>query len=94
MDDKIKVGLKTKDNPFRPTFRIVERRGLVMLFHGEYQIGDIIVRAKMDFELPSISDEFLDYIDSKCPLNMTIGIPNQERVNELWNEFNLQKNNF
>lgn len=44
--------------------------------------------------MPSIEDEFLDYIDSRCKVHGTSNIPNQEKVNELWNEFNLQKNNF
>ena len=39
------------------------------------------------FKLPSIDDNFLDYIDSKCKLMGSDGIPNQERVNQLWEEF-------
>ena len=53
-------------------------------------VSNITMRSfSKPFKLPSLDDDFLDYIDSKCKLVGSDGIPNQERVNELWEEFQI-----
>lgn len=69
--------------------------GLVKLFKNDniyigegINISGVIMRdSSMNLKLPSIEDDFLAYIDSKCKLIGSAGIPNQEKVNELWEEF-------
>jgi hypothetical protein len=52
------------------------------------------VKKQTDFRLPSLDYDFLDYIDSVCERNGgTGGIPNQERTNQLWEEFQKKKSN-
>ncbi len=53
--------------------------------------GVSIIYGNKDFKLPSLDDNFLNFIDSKCKLMGSNGIPNQERVNELWEEFQSLK---
>lgn len=50
------------------------------------------VKKQTDFRLPSLDHDFLDYIDSVCERNGgSGGIPNQERTNQLWEEFKMKK---
>jgi hypothetical protein len=52
------------------------------------------VRKQTDFRLPSLDYAFLDYIDSVCERNGgSGGIPNQEKTNQLWEEFQKKKSN-
>ncbi len=52
------------------------------------------VRKQTDFRLPSLDYAFLDYIDSVCERNGgSGGIPNQEKTNQLWKEFQKKKSN-
>lgn len=75
--------------------------GLIKLFRNDcihryegINVSNITMRSSsMNLKLPSIEDDFLAYIDSKCKLIGSAGIPNQEKVNELWEEFkSLNKN--
>ncbi|WP_281322472.1 hypothetical protein [Flavobacterium aestivum] len=50
-----------------------------------------IVRTQTDFRLPSLDYDFLDYIDEVCERRGSDGIPNQEKTNQLWEEFQKQK---
>ena len=79
------LDLKVK-NPYYPIIKIFKRRNLIYLFDG-YSINGVKLFMKSTLKLPSIDDNFLDYIDSKCKLVGSDGIPNQERVNQLWEEF-------
>ena len=45
------------------------------------------VRKETDFRLPSLDYDFLDYIDEVCERSGSAGIPNQEKTNQLWEEF-------
>lgn len=50
------------------------------------------VKKQTDFRLPSLDYDFLDYIDAVCERNGgSGGIPNQERTNQLWEEFQKKK---
>ena len=52
------------------------------------------VKKQTDFRLPSLDYDFLDYIDAVCDRNGgSGGIPNQERTNQLWEEFQKKKSN-
>ena len=49
------------------------------------------VRRQTDFRLPSLDYDFLDYIDEQCQRSGSGGIPNQEKTNQLWEEFKQKK---
>lgn len=50
-------------------------------------------RLQTDFRLPSLDYVFLDYIDKVSIRSGTGGIPNQEKTNQLWEEFQKIKQN-
>jgi hypothetical protein len=52
-----------------------------------------IVRAQTNFRLPSLEYGFLDYIDEICERSGSDGIPNQEKTNQLWEDFQKSKEN-
>lgn len=52
------------------------------------------VRTQSSLRLPSSDYDFLDYIDKVCERNGgSGGIPNQERTNQLWEDFKKNKQN-
>ncbi|MDC8099114.1 MULTISPECIES: hypothetical protein [Chryseobacterium] len=69
--------------------------GIIKMFRNDYiytmegiNISGITMRnSSMNLILPSIEDSFLEYIDLECQLTGSDGIPNQEKVNELWQHF-------
>ncbi|MCQ9637797.1 hypothetical protein MP478_00175 [Chryseobacterium sp. WG14] len=69
--------------------------GIVKIFRNDYiyvmegiNISGVTMRnSSMNLKLPSIEDSFLEYIDLECKLIGNDGIPNQEKVNELWQKF-------
>ncbi|MEG0983965.1 hypothetical protein [Algoriella sp.] len=77
-------------NPYLSVIKILLRGGHIFYNNTYYNVSDIDIRKSpntLNFILPSIDDNFLDYIDSKCKLMGSDGIPNPEQVNELWQEF-------
>ena len=77
-------------NPYLSVIKILLRGGHIFYNNTYYNVSDIDIRKSpntLNFILPSIDDNFLDYIDSKCKLVGSDGIPNQERVNQLWEEY-------
>jgi hypothetical protein len=53
------------------------------------EIDNLTVKKQFDFKLPSLDVTFLDYIDTVCHRSGSEGIPNQEKVNVLWDTFKL-----
>ena len=83
---------KELPNPYEPVFKIIIRGGDIVYSEGFFTISRIDIGNNLktlNLILPSLDDNFLDYIDSKCKLVGSDGIPNQERVNELWEEFQI-----
>jgi hypothetical protein len=79
------------EHPYESIVKIVARKNMVYKREG-VNVSNITMRSfSKPFKLPSLDDDFLDYIDSKCKLVGSDGIPNQERVNELWEEFQSLK---
>ena len=77
------------EHPYESIVKIVARKNMVYKREG-VNVSNITMRSfSKPFKLPSLDDDFLDYIDSKCKLVGSDGIPNQERVNELWEEFQI-----
>ena len=77
------------EHPYESIVKIVARKNMVYKREG-VNVSNITMRSfSKPFRLPSLNDNFLDYIDSKCKLVGSDGIPNQERVNELWDEFQI-----
>jgi hypothetical protein len=70
-------------HPYFPIYKIILRGGLIQLVHNKFMIDNkIYLRYDNQFSLPSLEDDFLNYIDS----NVT-DFPNQEKVNQLWENF-------
>jgi hypothetical protein len=71
-------------HPYLPVFKILKRGGNIFNSEGKFEIdnGQTYLQYNNDFELPSMQDDFLDYIDSQV-----FDFPNQEKVNQLWENF-------
>ncbi|MCJ0743114.1 hypothetical protein [Pedobacter montanisoli] len=71
-------------HPYETLFILLKRGGLIYRSDNKFVINDITyLKYDNQFVLPSIADNFLDFVDSKCS-----DFPNQEKVNELWEEYN------
>lgn len=70
--------------PYEPAFKIFSRGGSIVNVELLFKIdGGATYRTHDNtFKLPSLSDDFLAYIDESV-----IDFPNQELVNELWEKF-------
>ena len=89
--DKEEIRKHNLSNPYE---------GLLKLFVRDYlsisegvNIGHVTTNHNkcINFYLPSLIDEFLDYIDLKFRLLGSDGIPNQEEINQVWEEFQEKK---
>ena len=77
-------------NPYEPSIKILLRGGHINYKETYYNVSGIDISKKdktLDYRLPSLDDNFLSFIDSKCKLSGSDGIPNQEYTNQLWEEF-------
>jgi hypothetical protein len=72
-------------HPYEPVFKIISRGGLISFSTDNKFVIDQRTYLKYDnlFQMPSIEDNFLDFIDLKCT-----DYPNQEKIDLLWFEFN------
>ncbi len=75
-----------KENPYIPLVKIFKNKNLVY-FRDWFQINGVTMKKNKITHLPSLDDSFLNFIDSKCELFGSTGIPSQEKINELWEEF-------
>ncbi|MFC6269264.1 hypothetical protein [Frigoriflavimonas asaccharolytica] len=85
--DKENVIKFNLQNPYKGLIQLFIQDNIYM--HEGIYIGNITMShsKSINFKLPSIDNDFLDYIDKKCKLVGSDGIPNQEEVNQLWEEF-------
>lgn len=80
------IEYKIYDNPYEGLIKLFKSDN-IYIREGINVSGVTMRNSSMNLKLPSLNDNFLDYIDSKCKLMGSDGIPNQERVDELWQEF-------
>ncbi|MFD2600459.1 hypothetical protein [Flavobacterium suzhouense] len=81
-------------NPYQPAIKIIERCKDIHTHNGQFEIGKYTYNNRekyKNFTLPSLEDDFLDYIDNKLNHLGTSGIPNQQETNKLWEEFQKLK---
>ncbi|WP_152606081.1 hypothetical protein [Empedobacter falsenii] len=78
--------IKGYSNPYNSLIKLFKNDN-IYIREGINVSGVTMRNSSMSLRLPSLDDDFLGYIDSKCKLVGSDGIPNQERVNELWEEF-------
>lgn len=71
--------------PYEPVCKLLSRGGAIFVAEGHYIIDgfDSYLSSKSLILLPSLEDEFLNYIDDHCS-----DFPNQLRIDELWDGFN------
>ncbi|WP_443938920.1 hypothetical protein [Pedobacter sp. MW01-1-1] len=76
-------------NPYESSINILLRGNHIR--RGEMATIEIdsriTIRKQFDFNLPSIDNDFLDFIDSNCLRSGSYGIPNQNEVNKMWLNF-------
>lgn len=78
------------EHPYEGVIKIIKNKDYI--FNREFLVIGNVTIAKyksVNFKLPSIEDEFLNYIDSKFKLTGNDGIPNQQVVDNLWDEFKI-----
>lgn len=70
-------------HPYEPLFMILRRQGLIDFSDNKFVINErTYLKYDNNFRLPSIEDDFLNFIDTK-----STDFPNQEVVNSLWKEY-------
>lgn len=82
------------ENIYFPLIKIIERVNTIYTQNAQFEIGEITFRNAekyRDFKLPSLNDDFLNYINSKYLLEYGVDIPNQKETNQLWEEFQKSK---
>ncbi len=75
---------------YLPVMRIVQRGGTISQYGGYFIISNMEVSRNPkynSFILPSMDDDFLDYVDDRCGGN-TMNIPSQDEIDLLWKEYN------
>lgn len=81
-------------NPYESVIKILTRGNHI--YKGEmstFEIDRLTIKNDLGFKLPSLDNDFLDYIDEVCLRSGSAGIPNQEKTNQLWEEFQKIKKN-
>ena len=81
-------------NPYEPLIKIIMRSEYIYTQNGNIQIDNITINnleKYNNYHLPSLEFDFLDYIDEMSEKNKVI--PNQEKTNQLWEEYSKQKHN-
>ncbi|WP_426327868.1 hypothetical protein [Pedobacter sp. R-06] len=85
--DRIEMDLQSElPPPYEPTFKIFSRGGAIYHSEGKFEIdinGQTYRKYDKEFKLPSLDEDFLNYIDNNCD-----DFPNQEKVNLLWDFYN------
>lgn len=75
-------------SPYAPIYRLLSRGGGVFVAEGRFLIDNFetYFATKNLISLPSLDDEFLNYIDNNCS-----DFPNQLKINGLWEDFNASR---
>lgn len=77
------------ESPYDSISKILERTTNVLIVNGQYQIGNITFNnldKYKNFKLPSLDDNFLDFVEKKY-ITKLIKIPNQQEIDDLWDEY-------
>ncbi|MBB2150530.1 hypothetical protein [Pedobacter gandavensis] len=74
--------------PYEPICKLLLRDGSIFYAENTFVIDSFMtyLRSKSPIVLPSMEDEFLNYIDEHCS-----DVPNQLKINGLWDGFNLSR---
>lgn len=73
-------------HPYESLFMILQRQGLIDFSDNKFVInGRTYLKYDNTFRLPSTDSDFLNFIDTK-----STDFPNQETVNNLWNEYRTE----
>jgi hypothetical protein len=82
---------KNLPNPYEPVIKLLTRGNHIVRGEmGTIEIDMLPIFKDLDFSsifLPSYDDPFLNYIDTECIRSGSGGIPNPEKTNQLWEEF-------
>ena len=94
----IEIKETSLSNPYEPVMRIIERSEFIYSHSGNIIIDDVTINnleKYYHFQMPSLEYDFLDYIDEIFTSSGASygGIPNQEKTNQLWEEFQKIKKN-
>ncbi len=76
-------------DPYENIVKIFQRGGTIGKVDRTIMINGKYISRKpkyFDYRLPSIEDDFLDFIDEKCG-NNDDNVPKQEELNLLWKEY-------
>lgn len=82
-------------NPYESVFKMIMNGGGVIYNEGFFNVSGVDIRKNdktINFIMPSLSEEFLKYIDSNCKLLGSDGIPDQSMINELWESYQIVTN--
>lgn len=79
------------ESPYESVIRIFANKNNIYKRDVIIISGVSIIFGKKNFKLPSLDNDFLNFIDSKCKLQGSDGIPNQEETNLLWEEFQTSR---
>lgn len=79
-------------NPYDSVIKILLRGSHI--YRGEMgtiEVDNLPIKNDNTFILPSLDDNFLDFLDLKCKRRDSLGIPSQLETNNLWVEFQNSK---
>lgn len=81
------------NNPYKSVIKVILNKHLIYRLHGFFYINDLIVYKFRYNKLPSLDDDFLDFIDAKCPTkrHQNPNVPNAEQAILLWEEFQKKR---
>lgn len=77
------------ESPYDSISKILERTTNILIVNGQYQIGNITFNnldKYKNFKLPSLDDNFLDFVEKKY-ITKLITIPSQQEIDDLWEEY-------
>lgn len=75
-------------HPYEPIYKMCLRGGVIQEDGNKYVIDytKTYLRYDNQFTMPSIENDFLNFMDINCT-----DFPNQEKVNQLWNVFQIKE---
>jgi hypothetical protein len=88
--ENIEISSHRLENPYIPAFELLKRTGSTHSHNGLIQIDNFIYKdlpQYRHFKLPSLDENFLDYVDQHFTLRGSVGFPNQSQVDECYREY-------
>lgn len=76
-------------NPYNSVILIIMNQRLIHRREGFFYISNLMVFKFRYNKLPSLSNDFLEFVDTKCPISSygNADVPNANEVTQLWNKF-------